>query len=642
MSILLNWEGLAFLVTLWLAVAAVLVLRCRFWLAVAALALGVVTTVGGARWSETRNEQLRREEAFHANLPREGGPEGYISSNTCRACHPSQYESWYRTYHRTMTQVASPESVKAPFEGIIGYQGQRYELQRRGAEYWIDMPDLERAEPGLAAPRVSRRVGLVTGSHHMQAFWLSDGLGNLQVSLPFTYLFEARRWVPRSAVFLTLYEQDQQVWNYNCIYCHTTRPQPRPQGSWENPDSRVAEQGIACESCHGPGETHTQANHNPVQRLARRWNGEADPTIVNPAQLSPVLSSQVCGQCHGLRSSVQSDEALSVDGPAYRPGQDMEKTMPLMRPRRIASQPYLQEQLQANPDYIRERYWSDGIVRVSGRDYNGLIESECFQGGTLSCLSCHSMHESDPNDQLKAEMEGNEACLQCHASYRDKIEQHTHHPENSAGSTCYNCHMPHTVYGLLKSIRSHYIDSPDAELSSRVGRPNACNLCHLDKSHDWTANYLSAWYGYPSVALPAEDKSTAASLLQLLRGDAGQRALIASHMGWKPAQEASGTRWFAPFLAELLDDEYSAVRYIAGRSLQRLPEYETFQYDYLGWKPSREEAKKRALDIWKTTQSRPGRIVGREVLIESSGTLMWDEIRQLMAQRDPRPLFLAE
>ena len=252
------------------------------------------------------------------------------------------------------------------------------------------------------------------------------------------------------------------------------------------------------------------------------------------------------------------------------------------------------------------------------------------------------MHESDPENQLKPATEGNEACLQCHDSYRSQIEQHTGHAENSAWSTCYNCHMPRTVYGLLKSVRSHHIDSPDAEQSSSVGRPNACNLCHLDKSHEWTANYLSEWYGYPSVELPAEDQSTAASLLQLLRGDAGQRALIASHMGWTPAQEASGTGWFTPFLAELLDDDYSAVRYIAGQSLQRLPGYETFEFDYLGSRLSRDEAKTRALDLWRATQSSPGRIVGRELLIESSGSLMEDEIRRLIGERDPRPLYLAE
>ncbi|MGH9420003.1 MAG: hypothetical protein ACRD3J_08525, partial [Thermoanaerobaculia bacterium] len=35
--------------------------------------------------------------------------DGYVSSNTCRACHPSQYETWRGSYHRTMTQVATPE-----------------------------------------------------------------------------------------------------------------------------------------------------------------------------------------------------------------------------------------------------------------------------------------------------------------------------------------------------------------------------------------------------------------------------------------------------------------------------------------------------------------------------------------------------
>ena len=85
-----------------------------------------------------------------------------------------------------------------------------------------------------------------------------------------------------------------------------------------------------------------------------------------------------------------------------------------------------------------------------------------------------------------------------------------------------------------------------------------------------------------------------------------------------------------------------SVRYIAGRSLQRLPGYEAFEYDYLGSRLSRDEAKTRALDLWRTTQSGPGRIVGRELLIEPSGNLMEDEIRRLIRERDPRPLYLAE
>ena len=49
----------------------------------------------------------------------------------------------------------------------------------------------------------------------------------------------------------------------------------------------------------------------------------------------------------------------------------------------------------------------------------------------------------------------NKACLNCHAEIADDIPGHTHHKPDSSGSDCNNCHMPHTVYGLLSAIRSH-------------------------------------------------------------------------------------------------------------------------------------------------------------------------------------------
>ena len=63
-------------------------------------------------------------------------------------------------------------------------------------------------------------------------------------------------------------------------------------------------------------------------------------------------------------------------------------------------------------------FWSDGMIRVSGREYNGLLDTPCFQRGKMSCLSCHQMHQArgDPrprpdwaDDQLKFGMDGNSA-----------------------------------------------------------------------------------------------------------------------------------------------------------------------------------------------------------------------------------------
>src|SRR5437867_7540012 len=182
------------------------------------------------------------------------------------------------------------------------------------------------------------------------------------------------------------------------------------------------------------------------------------------------------------------------------------------------------------------------MIRVSGREYNGLLESPCYKGGKFSCLSCHSMHESEPDAQLSARGKGNQACTQCHQRFSDEPEAtaHTHHRAASSGSQCYNCHMPHTSYGILKAIRSHQISSPRVADDLATGRPNACNLCHLDQPLAWTANRLADWYRHSAPNL-SEDQTQVANAVRLaLAGDAGQRILIAWHLGWEPALEVAG------------------------------------------------------------------------------------------------------
>ncbi len=60
---------------------------------------------------------LEKKLASQAGLtiPRVGRPDEYAGSASCRACHPNQYNSWHQSFHRTMTQAASPESVRGKF-----------------------------------------------------------------------------------------------------------------------------------------------------------------------------------------------------------------------------------------------------------------------------------------------------------------------------------------------------------------------------------------------------------------------------------------------------------------------------------------------------------------------------------------------
>lgn len=51
--------------------------------------------------------------------------------------------------------------------------------------------------------------------------------------------------------------------------------------------------------------------------------------------------------------------------------------------------------LKVNPLFMNNTFWSDGTIRVTGREYMGIIESPCYRGKALSCLSCHSLHKSE-------------------------------------------------------------------------------------------------------------------------------------------------------------------------------------------------------------------------------------------------------
>lgn len=620
----------------------------------AALALGATALA----WAALAGAEAARRDESRASLegsvPHLGrADEGFVSSETCNACHPDQHASWRRSYHRTMTTLATPETVRGTFDGVtLTSRDRPYRLERRGEEFWAEMvdPDWERdlrvqgIDPDalLDPPRAWRRIVMTTGSHHMQTHWVASRSGREVFNVPFVYLFEKERWIPREEVFLRPPQDGRlfAVWNNSCIECHSTAGKVGFDFARERFDSQVAEMGIACEACHGPARAHVEANRSLWRRYRLHFTGAADPTIVQPARLDHRASSQVCGQCHGI--SVPDAADWLANGHRYRAGDDLEATRFVVRPAVDQGSPRMRALLERDPTALETRFWGDGMVRVSGREYNAMIESGCYTRGDLSCLSCHSMHQSEPDDQLARGMEGRQACLQCHPSYKAGLQEHTRHGASSAGSECANCHMPHTTYGLLKAIRSHWIDSPSVAANVKTGRPNACNLCHLDRTLAWTQQHLEGWYGEGPVALAEGDRRVAASVAALLRGEAGTRALIAWHMGWEPARQASGRGWIAPYLAHLLEDPYAAVRYVAERSLRSLPGYERFAYDFLAPPADRGRARRAVLDIWFDLPAGAIDRKGPEVLIDAAGNPMDAVLAQIARQRDDRPVALAE
>ena len=557
----------------------------RYWLRVESFALAAFCLVAGCSREEAPAPVAIQTPPpspaqFAEMLPHAEGVEGYVGSQACQKCHKDEYSSWHRTYHRTMTQVASPESIQADFNNVVlTNDNTRFTLTKKGDEYWARMEHIGAGASDAGGLDV--RLSLVTGSHHMQVFWVPEGHGNLQLGFPFTWLIPEKRWVPRNSTFIRPPDAPHQpeAWNIVCSRCHTTGVEPHFNAAARSVETHVGELGISCEACHGPGARHVALREAAVAAASEH---RLEPKeIVHPEKLSAERSAQICGFCHSMKW-IDAGENWRDSGFRYRPGDNLEETTPIIRASTAASIPGLIEYLQKNPSLMGDFFWPDGMVRVSGREFNGLLDSPCAKDGNFSCISCHSGHKSEPDDMLSRVGRENSACLQCHESFRDsqQLTAHTRHAANSSGSECYNCHMPHTTYGVLKAIRSHQVSSPRVADDIETGRPNACNLCHLDKSLAWTADYLKDWFKQEKPALPEHATNISHAVRLAIAGDAGQRVLMAWHLGWDSALQASGTNWTAPVLGQLLDDPYDAVRLVAERSMKATAQFVPADYDY--------------------------------------------------------------
>lgn len=652
-----------------------------------------VAVLSGTAWiaMSSRSERAR-EEAAQKRAPVAASPpekqknattlvaarptiehsDGYLGSDSCKSCHEDYHQSWHTSFHRTMTQPVTPSTAPASMVNgeFVEVQGQTFNFIRRNDEFFVELND-----PILDGQRVTRRLVLMTGSHHMSVFWYESGIDKTPAQLQIMYYIDGQRWIPRKSAFLRppSMEKENELgrWNGICSNCHSTHPRSRPPEQDEvNWDTSVSDFGISCEACHGPGEAHVAFHQPRLEPRAQRdvtlqtndlaateeeaqgdvAKGEEDP-IVNPLNLPIGKRSDMCGQCHGMMmvsiDNAEDRESYFSHGRRFRPGDELEDAqfLRVVRASENDRDSDTFRRFNALPGVVTGHFWPDGQMRVTGRDYTGMIESPCYQKGELSCISCHTMHQQDTelqsewrDDQLMPDMRGDAACLQCHQEYEDLGTKHTHHPIDSAGSRCMNCHMPHTIYGILKTSRSHTISSPSVATTVETGRPNACNLCHLDHTLQETATQLSEWYEHDVPKLTQEQQTTAASLLHLLSGDAAQRVLQVNAFQWPPAQEASGTDWMRLYLLFGLDDPYDAIRLISQRAYRSLPDAPAFDYDFLDSPSVRGQKIGRQFQGILSEPLSPN----KALMIDNQGLPEWSRVESLMNRRNHRPVYLQE
>ncbi len=519
--------------------------------------------------------------------PRDLHGAAYAGSAACRSCHQDHYASWHRTFHRTMTAEATPASgdVRGDFSGATLRQGDVTARMDRDARGGFQMTF---TSPG-APPRTVEVVRTVGSRRYQQYLARVD---DSYWRLPVAWHVEEKRWFPMTGAFLFSdpsahpagsvgepgrplfgggdFDRHVTRWNDNCVFCHNVAPDPARDPQSGRFATTVAELGIACEACHGPGAEHVAANGNPLRRWALAAGRGADPTIVDPSRLTPARAADLCGRCHGQRLADQI-APLIEHGDPFVPGDDLAiESAPLWR----------DTPLHGDGQAFAGRFWDDGTPRLTAYEYQGMLQSPCTMRGPMTCTSCHGMHDGDPRGQIRARFGGktsNSLCTGCHTPLAAPAAArlHAHHDPagEGGGGRCVSCHMPRIVYGVLDLHRSHRIEIPEPARAAAAGRPDACTGCHVDRTVAWAAAAARRFWGqarFPASGAPAAGTSPFEALFA---GPPVARAAAADALGRAPVADAAGrARRVGALLEVMAADRYPAVRHLAWRSLRRLLE----------------------------------------------------------------------
>jgi predicted CXXCH cytochrome family protein len=432
-------------------------------------------------------------------------PADYIGPDSCKECHRRNYDSWSGHPHRWMNALANDATVKGDFSGraVISYQGGQATFFREADKY------LMRLERGSI--KRTYEVHQTIGSRFFQYYVGKqvEGPGPAGGTfasedhvLQFGYWLDQQEWVPVVHIGPEVNDEqradafappDQGIYyaNYavSCNYCHTTFPLAdliarRPQQI----------------GAHAPAELHwslrdylEQSHPDVLPALATlKERGGENPMVRWEAPKYAVTLGVSCEACHlGAKAHVESGGQKPPKFFPSSPDLFVEKDRPLNFGR--------------THDNVN---WACGRCHTGGRpqfaagmstwnsvEYADAALGSCY--AQLRCIDCHNPHQAIGPKWTRTADQDDAVCLKCHAKFEPAQQrvEHTHHPLGSEGSRCLNCHMPRINEGLQDLVRTHMIFSPTRADMLEANHPNACNMCHVDRSIDWTLGNLKQWYG---------------------------------------------------------------------------------------------------------------------------------------------------
>jgi predicted CXXCH cytochrome family protein len=415
-----------------------------------------------------------------------GAPDDYLGSASCRRCHEADYEQWEQSLHVRMTKPVAEAHVVGNFADGTRFadHGRSYSFGRKNGKPFISVAS------GGQAPETFG-VDYTLGAKRYQGYLSTLPDGRIYV-LPVFWHLESRRWIdwqeitpiPDGAHDL------RQVWNANCFNCHGTNIVQGYDVAANRYNSSWTELGIGCEACHGGGREHVALMEEWERNPASKPAFDSSPQnpaltdilkVLSPRSATPRRTYDTCAYCHGNKTN------FFVGFGAGDRFEDF--ALPFL----LSGDIPVHDQ--------QGEFWPDGRPNRFNRP-QALTLSGCFQAGAITCTNCHVGHGSPNEHSLKWNIyqgrNGDNVCTQCHtapAFAGAALTGHTFHAPESTGSRCVNCHMSDVNWRLLTRRRDHTFRPPTPETTARFGVPNACTTCHDEKTPEWAALQMDAWWG---------------------------------------------------------------------------------------------------------------------------------------------------
>jgi tetratricopeptide (TPR) repeat protein len=398
----------------------------------------------------------------------------FVGSEECKSCHKPEYDLWRGSHHDLAMDVASEETVLGDFNDVrLEHHGVVSRFYRKGDKYFVHTP-------GPGGETGDFELTHTFGWYPLQQYLVPFPGGRYQC-LPIAWDVDKKRWYhlypdPPIAPDDWLYWTNAgQNWNGMCAECHSTNLKKNYDVDTDSYETTWSDIDVGCEACHGPGSRHVEWAELPDMARPPVKNAEL---LVQTSGLTSRSLVELCAPCHSRRAALGDYTHAEPD--------------------------LLDSML---PQTLNEGlYFSDGQILDEVYVYGSFTQSKMYHRD-VRCSDCHEVHS------IRPVREGNDLCLQCHrAQAYDTREHHFHKKrgeqgeaiksadgtvlfEVGTGAECVQCHMPGRVYMGIDYRPDHSFRMPRPDLSVKLGVPNACNRCHVDKTARWSDEAITKWYG---------------------------------------------------------------------------------------------------------------------------------------------------